>query len=199
MVDRTNTATNDPDPSLNSHYKSFVTTTNQSVRAPGGGLNPSRLWVVPVPGRSGRSGSRRLNVGHHVVNQQAPVRLIPELSRSTCDVPASMSSCSISTRHQRFVRARLPSPYLTPLTAPFPHTFTTTVFSQRSMRWFEASSCKAAPKGHTLISYAAPLRISLLHRHLLHVQDTTQVLTNISTGQAHSPLRACTMAESPQR
>jgi hypothetical protein len=33
------------------------------------------------------------------------------------------------------------------------------------------------PKGHTFIFHATPLRISPLHRPLLRVQDTTQVLT----------------------
>jgi hypothetical protein len=32
-----------------------------------------------------------------------------------------MSSISISTRHQRFTRVRLPDPHLTPSRAPFPH------------------------------------------------------------------------------
>src|SRR5258708_10707791 len=40
------------------------------------------------------------------------------------------------------------------------------------MRRFGASSCKAAPKGHTFISYAAPLRRDL-HHTLLRVLDTT--------------------------
>jgi len=40
------------------------------------------------------------------------------------------------------------------------------------MRRFEASSCKAAPKGHTFISHAAPLRTEL-HQPLPCVLDTT--------------------------
>jgi hypothetical protein len=40
------------------------------------------------------------------------------------------------------------------------------------MRRFEASSCKATPKGHTFISHAAPLRTEL-HQLLLCVLDTT--------------------------
>src|SRR5258706_661453 len=51
------------------------------------------------------------------------------------------------------------------------------------MRRFEASPCKAAPKGQTFIFHAAPLQIGLLHQPLLRVQDTTQVLTIALTGR----------------
>src|SRR4051794_36791703 len=61
-----------------------------------------------------------------------------------------MSSVFVTTRQQRFACARLPDPHLTPRRAPFPRSLTTTVFSQRSTRRFEASPRKAAPKGQLL-------------------------------------------------
>src|SRR6201987_4695440 len=49
LVDRTNTATAAPAPSLGSNYRSFVTTTSRSASAPRNGthtrLNP---WLLPV-------------------------------------------------------------------------------------------------------------------------------------------------------
>ena len=50
------------------------------------------------------------------------------------------------------------SPWSPPDTSrvPFPRSLTTTVFSQRSTRRFEASPRRAAPKGQTFISHTAP-------------------------------------------
>ena len=61
--------------------------------------------------------------------------------------PVLMPSVLLTTRQQRFACARLPDPHLTPLTTPFPRSLTTTVFSQRSTRRFEASPRRATPKG----------------------------------------------------
>src|SRR4051794_18080150 len=61
-----------------------------------------------------------------------------------------MSAVFVTTRQQRFACARLPDPHLTPRRMPFPRSLTTTVFSQRSTRRFEASPRRATPKGHFL-------------------------------------------------
>lgn len=45
----------------------------------------------------------------------------PGSSRSPDHAPVSMSSVCLSTHQQRFTCVRLPGPYLTPLTTPFPH------------------------------------------------------------------------------
>ncbi len=83
-------------PSLHAHYRHFAATTSQSA-------NPSRIgtqhlavsaaWCSPfhhphgrihrdgpshVPCSRSRPGSRRLHAGHHLANQRAPARLIPE-------------------------------------------------------------------------------------------------------------------------
>ena len=61
------------------------------------------------------------------------------------------------SRSERFLE-RLPGPHLTRSSAPFPVSLTTTVFSQRGIRWFSA-----CPRGPTLegrqtsISCTAPL------------------------------------------
>ena|SRR5665647_1363134 len=81
--------------------------------------------------------------------------------------PVSMPSVFVTTRQQRFACARLPDPHLTPLTAPFPRSLTTTVFSQRSTRRFGASSRKATPKGLPSSPEQHHLRKLLLHAKLL--------------------------------
>ena len=76
--------------------------------------------------------------------KRAPARFIPEPS---CLTPVSMSPTSVTTRQQRFTHVRLPGPHLTPSPGAFSTSFTTTVFSQRSMWWFDASPRRATPKG----------------------------------------------------
>jgi hypothetical protein len=73
----------------------------------------------------------------------------PDSSRNTPHAPVSMSPVFVTTLHQRFACARLPDPYLTH-TCAFSSSLTTTVFSQRSMRRFDASPRRATPKGHNL-------------------------------------------------
>ena len=94
-VDRTNTATNDPAPSLRPHYRGFTTTTSRSASAPRDGTQPPRfqpLGDLPlarrgpagvsghafsVPRESRRPGSRRLHAGHHLASKRTPAKLIP--------------------------------------------------------------------------------------------------------------------------
>src|SRR5690606_36624869 len=96
LVDRTNTATNDPAPSLRPDYRGFTTTTSRSACVPGNGtqsltasgrsggsLSP-RLPAETCPGPPSpvthdgrRPGSLRLHAGHRLANKRAPARLIP--------------------------------------------------------------------------------------------------------------------------
>ena len=66
--------------------------------------------------------------------------------------------------------------------APFSTSLTTTVFSQRSMWWFEASHRRATPKGQTFISCTAPhqespyLQTELPSTFVAHVGSHAQLL-----------------------
>jgi hypothetical protein len=62
-----------------------------------------------------------------------------------------------STRLQRFAYARLLASYLTGSNPAFSSTLTTIALYDSSLRWFEARSCKLAPRGLSLISRAARL------------------------------------------
>ena len=89
--------------------------------------------------------------------------------------PVLMPSVFVTTRQQRFACARLPDPHLTPHRMPFPRSLTTTVFSQRSTRRFEASPRRAAPKGqNSFISRTASSTTNprLPHRTPFDVRDT---------------------------
>ena len=74
----------------------------------------------------------------------------------------------LTTRQQRFGVTHLPDPHLTPLMDAFSTSLTTTVFNQRSMWWFGASTRPATPKGQTFISCRTPIPESLtcLHQDL---------------------------------
>ena len=68
-----------------------------------------------------------------------------------------MSFRCLSALHQRFTLVRLSGSTPDSSYAAFSSTLTTTVFSQRSSRWFDASPHRATPEGHnSSISYAAP-------------------------------------------
>jgi hypothetical protein len=129
-----------------------VSASGRSLSPPQPSGRPCRSTPSHVPCRSRRSDSRRLHAGHHLANNRAPARLIPEiLPLSGFDV-----IYTISTRLQRFACARLPDPHLTPQGA-FSSSLTTTVINQRSMRRFDASPRRATPKGHNpFITRTAP-------------------------------------------
>ena len=84
---------------------------------PPGADGPYRRPPSHVPCRSRRPGSRRLHAGHHLANQRAPARLIPEtLVLSGFD--------AISFRFDTSSADRLRSPSWSPPDAsrtPFPH------------------------------------------------------------------------------
>ena len=65
-------------------------------------------------------------------------------------VPVLMPPIYVTTRHQRSPRRGLHTVFLVPtwrISCAFSTSLTTTVFSQRSRWWFEASPRRAAPKG----------------------------------------------------
>jgi hypothetical protein len=74
-------------------------------------------------------------------------RLPPDLSRSPGHAPVSTPLKFLTTRHQRFAHARLPDPHLT-RSSPrlFPQRSPRTALNRRSLRWFEASPCRATPE-----------------------------------------------------
>src|SRR5215475_4808523 len=82
--------------------------------------------------------------------------------------------------------------------APFSTSLTTTVFSQRSMWWFEASARPATPKGQTFISYRTPIPESPTYLHpdphssfVAHYRwplyNGVAVTPRILPGHPHSP------------
>jgi hypothetical protein len=131
-------------------------------------LSPSRcrplgtLPLAPATRADGHIGAR-LPTFHAEAADQARVAFMPDTtwpvsghppgsSRSSEDSPGFDVVSTFSTPQQR-------SPSWSPpdtSTGAFSTSLTTTVFSQRSMWWFEASPRRAAPKGQTFISHAAP-------------------------------------------
>jgi hypothetical protein len=133
----------DPDPAfhvrvhkLHPHYRGFPTTTGWSASVPRDGtqsLTVSAAWDTPSRSPSKVSCVKaRLLPFHAEAADQACVVYMPDTtwpvsghppdsSRNTPHAPVSMSPVPVTTLHQRFAYARLPDPYLTPHTAPFPH------------------------------------------------------------------------------
>ena len=147
--------------SLRPHYRTFTATTNLSASAPGDGtqsLAVPPLGKLPLPCRneqgvsghafscSTRKPQTRLTSSTCRTPPGQKTAHPPGLSLDPFDTPVSMSPVSVSTRQQRFTRVRRPGPYQPPL-GRLSSSLTTTVFSQRSMRWFGASHRRAAPKG----------------------------------------------------
>ena len=74
-------------------------------------------------------------------------RLPPDLSRSPGLAPVSTPLEFVTTRHQRFALARLPDPHLTrSLPRLLPQRSPRPALNRRSLRWFEASPCRATPE-----------------------------------------------------
>jgi hypothetical protein len=139
-----------------------------------------------VPCESRRPDSRRLHAGHHLASKRVSARLFPGL----LGCPGFDAIYLVSTRHQRFAHARLPGPHLTRFPRAFSSSLTTTVFSQRSMRWFDASPRRTTPKGQqSFISRIAPRSITHLPQVTSRVRDTPQFPKVPST--IPSPLATC--------
>src|SRR6185312_10101978 len=75
LVDRTNTATDDPAPSLGSHYRNLVTTTSRSASAPRNGTHTRlNFWLLPV---ADETSSQRTDFATECREQQTRVALDP--------------------------------------------------------------------------------------------------------------------------
>ena len=173
--------TDEPTPSLRTHYKRFTTTTSRSAsarrigtqrltvsaarRAPSRHPGPfqdfgsqCRRSLSHVPHRSRRPGSRRLHAGHRLASKRAPARLIPE----KCTHPGADVVCCFSTLPQRFALARLPDPCLAAHTPPFPHRSPQRSSANAARGGLTPPPRRAMPKGHkSFISYVAPLQEDL--------------------------------------
>src|ERR1700676_4014128 len=113
-------------------------------------LNPNTGCSVPVL----RLGTLILMGASHLdfslrIGAQVPTALMPEVVRAAIRpspglvpgqrlLPGFDIVYTLSTRHQRFARARLSEPYLTGSSPAFSATLTTPAFDRRSLRWFEA-------------------------------------------------------------
>jgi hypothetical protein len=136
----------------------------------------------------------------------------PDSSWNLVFAPVLMPS---KTNFDTSAAIRLRSPSQSPPDAShgaFSSSFTTTVFSQRSMRWFDATPRRATPKGHkSFISHATahlieavlptsqPLLLRAWHTHdagLVRMQLQTPALVQPHRdGLAHVVLLAATLDE----
>src|SRR5207244_6783758 len=80
---------------------------------------------------------------HHLTINQVSPSLLPELTTLLCFDPVA----TLTTRHQWFTRVHLLGSYLTHYSCALSATLTTSALDRRSLRWFEASPCRAAPEG----------------------------------------------------
>ena len=80
---------------------------------------------------------------------QDPAKLIPGSSTH----PGFDAISPDPTLQQWFTRVRPLGSHLTRSRRALSATLTTPALNRRSLRWFEASPCKATPEGHTSISH----------------------------------------------
>jgi hypothetical protein len=141
-------------PSLQSHYRTFGTTTRDSAPVP-------RIGTLALVGRplerlpchrgdrfprsthEPKPRSRRLHAGRHLGSKQVAPRLLPgeRLPPGFDVVPP------LSTPPRRFACARLRGPHLTESGSAFSSTLTTRALDPRSLRWFAACACTPAARG----------------------------------------------------
>ena len=149
-------------PSLPSHYKTFIATTDDSapvprigtltlVGPPLGFLPLHRDDRFPASIHEPELDSRLLNAGRRAGSRQVTPTLIPE------QPPSPVLTSSILFRHfiGRFAFARLSSSHLTRSRRAFSLTLTTLALDQRRSRRFAARACTPAARGQTLISCTA--------------------------------------------
>ena len=141
-------------PSLHPHYKGLITTTSSSAPRSGIGILPHGVCHLSFPLASETRFSRsipkpvlsswRLYTDCRRVRKQVSSRLILRQHVSLSFGSAiTLLRCVIG----RFAFAHLLNTYLTPLTAPFPQSLTTTPFERSSTGRFETSSCKPISGG----------------------------------------------------
>src|SRR6266849_2647525 len=108
-----------------------------------------RYTLVVYPGASPRfapepePSSRHLHAGHRLGNKQVAPRLLPEVTT----LLGFDAVATLSTRHQWFTHVRLLGSYLTHYPRALSATLTTPALDRRSLRWFEASPCRATSEG----------------------------------------------------
>jgi hypothetical protein len=146
--------------------------------------------------------SRRMHAGHHLVNKQAPTRLITGKLHS----PLLMSSSAF--RH--FICGSLSFAFIGsyPTCSQarlFPQRSAPTALDRSTLGWFVASSCKATTEGHRTNNRPAPPSLT---RH--RIENKPIISSSSLTGRtlcargAHSsrasswPFRVCT-ASTPLR
>ena len=155
------TATDDPAPSLRPHYRSLSATTSRSASTPRDGTQSRTVSAAREPPSRYRAHAAAVS-GHAFSRsaQKQQTRLTSPLRRAPPGQSAGIRQAHPEVVwpprfrcHLRTIDAysvRLPDPHLTPPTGAFSSSLTTTVFSQRSTRRFEASPRRAAPEGHNL-------------------------------------------------
>jgi hypothetical protein len=168
-VARANKPRDEPAPSLHPHYRGFGATTSRSASRRRDGtqrlrLPPSTRSLSPPADALANQRAGSIGTGLPTFRAGAADRAHatytpdttwpilghpPGSSRELLAFPVSMSSTCFDASSA--VRSRSPS-RSPPDTSPgaFSASLTTTVFSQRSMRRFDASPRRATPKGHNL-------------------------------------------------
>ena len=87
--------------------------------------------------------SCHLHAGHRLSSKQVSPRLLPEVTT----LLGFDAVATLTTRHQWFTRVHLLGAYLTHSSCALSATLTTPALNRRSVRWFEASPCRATPEG----------------------------------------------------
>ncbi len=145
----------DAAPSLQSHYRAFITTTRvlrpcapHRYSGARGGCPLARLpWHrddrFPRSTSEPGSRSRHLYAGRRLGRKQVPPRLIPEVRTA----PGFDVVHKISTLHRWFACARLLDPHLPGSCPDFCLDAHHNGFDRCNSRWFGACPCRPAPRG----------------------------------------------------
>ena len=137
----------------------------------GTSLSPARSNSRAVSGHAFSCSARKPQTGLASSTCRTPPGQSADIRqahpRGSQNTPVSMSAEWVSTRQQRFARARLPRSPPDASHDAFSSSLTTTVFSQRSMRRFEASLRRDSEGPRSFISHAASHQGPVLHRPFL--------------------------------
>jgi hypothetical protein len=158
--------------------------------------SPCRGDRFPRSMQEPRPRSRHLHAGHHLANQQAPARLIPELQ--------SIPGFDVNLFLRHVISGSLALAFVIHTCrahgATFPATLTTTALDRSSSRWFAASACTAAAEGHQAKQRPAPpspaqhriQRPDLLHLASFNVRGTpSDDQRRRGEESDHAPPRCC--------